>query len=1050
MKGQRCTGWALHSGIFVSGLLWLFSTTVSAPVVAQSSAGRLTRVAAPRYDVVALRVEFQPDSSRFSSGDGTFGGALFADTDPPKIDPLPHDAEYFRAHLSFLQHYIGRVSDGRTVIETHLLPSIVRVSGTMGHYAPTGMDSGTDAELAKLASLVAEAWSGVTDSLPEGLDPERTAFILFHAGVGRDIELLGTTLDKTPEDLPSLFFDHRSLDRLLGSFDVMIDGFPVSNTLVIPRTETRRGTDFIQNTGFLAEFSINGMLAASFLNYLGVPDLFDTISGKSAIGPFGVMDGLGIFAYSGLLPPEPSAWTKSFLGWSDTIVLSGLDPETVELRHSGDALANDALIVPVSAGEYFLVENRNRDPEGDGVSLQVWNEGIVTDVHFDNGADDFNSSTVSGFPGGVVVNADNFDFALPGGKDDQGTILNGGLLIWHIDERRLAAGLVDNQVNADPDARSIDLEEADGAQDLGFPGAGLFGPAFDVGSPFDFYYQDNPVSVITATGSEIRLYENRFGPDTTPDSRSNGGGASFVDLSGFSLPGPVMNVTYTRISEDGIVVLPEFGRDLSAVFTATDAVVGPAFSKPDLSAASIRFFGQGGFEYLVFGVSPDGVGHAVLTRPTSLGGDVRLDHLLSTPPVIVGDRIIAAAVEGFRTIRSDGTEGFLSSGFPSTLQIISPLSPVIALPDGSVHLAVKALRGDLLLSVRDGLLDILALDGLRSVAATDASELIFVRDDGTDIEGVATSGTGVTSSWSYSRLVSSDPIQASFGVDRDGLIGVVPDPDAGLINVLESDSRVVTVDVSSYAPGRLSGQPVLVDLDADGLLDVILTVGPNLLAFDRAGAMIAGFPVPLRWEAVGQPVVADVAGSGQLSILVSAADGRIDAYDTENMGRLVPGFPLSVGKRANASPTLEGGRLAGISADGSLKVWQIDALGAVSREASDGPGNINFTRLTAIHLPTVKSGLIDRAETYNWPNPVREGMTRFRVLVSSPGDIQIKIVDMSGNLVDVLERSGVVGGIPVEIPWKTSAGSGVYFARITVHAANGASETTLVKLAVIK
>jgi hypothetical protein len=37
-----------------------------------------------------------------------------------------------------------------------------------------------------------------------GLDPETTAFVIFHAGVGRDIELTGTSLDITPYDLPSI------------------------------------------------------------------------------------------------------------------------------------------------------------------------------------------------------------------------------------------------------------------------------------------------------------------------------------------------------------------------------------------------------------------------------------------------------------------------------------------------------------------------------------------------------------------------------------------------------------------------------------------------------------------------------------------------------------------------------------------------------------------------------------------------------------------------------------------------------------------------------
>ena len=108
-----------------------------------------------------------------------------------------------------------------------------------------------------------------------GLDPERTAFVIFHAGVGRDIELVGTTLDKTPQDLPSLFFDKEALGRLVGR-PITFKGMPVNHTIVLPRTETRQGFDFIADEPFLIELSINGLMAASFFNYLGVPDLFDT------------------------------------------------------------------------------------------------------------------------------------------------------------------------------------------------------------------------------------------------------------------------------------------------------------------------------------------------------------------------------------------------------------------------------------------------------------------------------------------------------------------------------------------------------------------------------------------------------------------------------------------------------------------------------------------------------------------------------------------------------------------------------------------------------
>ncbi|NBW93414.1 MAG: hypothetical protein EBR20_03445, partial [Bacteroidetes bacterium] len=352
-----------------------------------------------------------------------------------------------------------------------LLPEVIRVSMPMGTYSPTGLDADSDEELSKLSSLIQEAWTRADESgmtTPAGLDPSTTSFLVFHAGVGRDIELVGTTLDKTPEDLPSIFFDAATLERL-GAGALSMDGFPVTNSMVIPRTESRRGVDVLTGEPFLIELSINGLLAASFFNYLGVPDLFDTTTGESAIGPFGLMDAQGIFAYSGLFPPEPSAWTKQFLGWADPVVAApdGL----VRLKASGRDDANESARVPISDAEYFLVENRHRDPSGDGLRMQIWTHEGAGEVVFQNGDTQFNDQTVAGFPGGVVLGVDDYDFALPGGLDEDENPLLGGILIWHVDENRLADGMGENAVNADRNARSIDLEEADGAQDIGFPSA---------------------------------------------------------------------------------------------------------------------------------------------------------------------------------------------------------------------------------------------------------------------------------------------------------------------------------------------------------------------------------------------------------------------------------------------------------------------------------------------------------------------------------------------------------------------------------------------------
>src|SRR5690606_32162494 len=226
------------------------------------------------------------------------------------------------------------------------------------------------------------------------------------------------------------------------------------------------------------------------------------------------MDPLGIFAYNGLFPPLPSAWTRHYLGWAEAIELTGSEEVEVALPAVSLPGGQDLARAWISDTEYFLVENRHRDPDGDGLTLRVWKDGQVVEQHIENGDERFNSATVEGFVGGVVMGASDYDWALPGGLDENGNALLGGMLVWHVDTREFAERLGRNALNTHGGYRTIDLEEADGAQDIGFPSTGLFGAQVEIGSPFDFFFQGNPVTVETQFGGRVTLYRNRFGPDT--------------------------------------------------------------------------------------------------------------------------------------------------------------------------------------------------------------------------------------------------------------------------------------------------------------------------------------------------------------------------------------------------------------------------------------------------------------------------------------------------------------------------------------------------------
>lgn len=1018
-------------------LLVLFALVGANQVYAQADEP-LRRPALGTYDVIALRVEFQPDTTRFTTGDGTFEGDLFQGLSPT-IDPLPHDSAYFAAHLAFLEGYVQRVSGGLASVRTHVLPGIVRVSQRMGAYTPTGENSNEPEELVKLARLIEEAWSLAENQISfstAGFDPARTAFVIFHAGVGRDVELTNTTLDRTPEDLPSLFFGSETLGRLLPDMNVSFNGLRVDHSLILPRTESRRGVDFITDEPFLVEISTNGMLAASFFNYLGVPDLFDTESGQSAIGPFGLMDPLGIFAYAGLFAPAPSAWTRYYLGWVEPIEVMGPDSTRITLYSTTSTRNGDVARVWISESEYFLVENRQRDVDGDGVRITSVKDGVIEEYVFQNGTQGFISQDVSAFPGGVVVAVDDYDWAMPGGLDEEGVVRNGGILIWHVDEQTIRQTLSENRVNANPGRRGVDLEEADSAEDLGFPSENPFAPAADLGSPFDYWFEGNPVRVVNQVGQEIALYQNRFGPDTYPNSNTASGGLSFVELADFSPSGNEMAFTYRRVSDPSRTPI-----DLPFADALQDAVVAGGVP------ATASMWDQSGH----FVVSAEYEPGDWLVSVGGPAGTVATFETLS-PASLFDDRLVWVEQEGENLIfvqfdpksgttdrttipRSAGARvvgAVVSSGeSASILAEVDGSATVLVLSDGAVSEVDVSIIGSPI-----GLVGIDSESTGRMTVAYGRSGAIV---------------PGTDEYWVYSIGADERVGRPVGGVDQGGYLGVVPLPDRETLLLLGPDGTHDEIPVRT--PGL--AQVALAEVTGDENLEVLVAGDSLMYAFERSGAVAAGFPVRLRGRAAEAPVVA-VSGDVPL-VLVPLTSGIVDAYlrDAGGQFRRANGFSMSIGAEP-ASIMLEEGTDAGttrvfaLSRSGRVHGWTQPLTGSLWAGPFGDATHSSFASVQLRDEPPSATRLLVSGETYNWPNPIRDGRTFIRCVASEDSRIEITIIDGAGGLVDELTMESVKAGIPSEIAWETNASSGLYFARVRAVSTSGREDTRVVKMAVIR
>lgn len=161
-----------------------------------------------------------------------------------------------------------------------------------------------------------------------------------------------------------------------------------------------------------------GVICHEFGHALGLPDLYDIDNSSRGIGNWGVM-GNGSWLGSEQVPANFNAWSRSELAW--------ITPEVIEQGayqlHASDSHDDCYRINTGDPDEYFLLENRQK---------------TGNDAH------------------------------LPGH----------GLAVWHIDESKTSLYPGSNAVNADETRKGVDLEEADGLDQLDF--SALLGDAGDL------------------------------------------------------------------------------------------------------------------------------------------------------------------------------------------------------------------------------------------------------------------------------------------------------------------------------------------------------------------------------------------------------------------------------------------------------------------------------------------------------------------------------------------------------------------------------------------
>lgn len=985
--------------------------------------GTSPKAAVDTLKILAVMVDFQTDKDDATFGNGKFGSIYTKTYGQSILDPLPHDESYFSLHLDFAANYFRKVSNGKLNIAYKILPGVTTVSKTMRSYSPPG---GSSQDYTLLGNLAKEVWTAVREKNPDINFSQYDVFTIFHAGVGRDISLPGSFGNE--KDLPSLYMGDKTLRNI---FQSDLTGLPVNrfgqlNTMFIPETESREMTD-ITGAPNLIQISINGLIAANLGSHLGLPDLYDTKTGLSAIGRFGLMDGQSIFTYSGTFPPEPSPWEKIYMGWLSPVEVQ-LTPEltgagqSISLTALRAASGNDTTVikVPISSTEYYLVENRNRDALKNGAAVTyIAGSDKFTKV-FPKDTTGFYSYSVDSLRG-VITDVDEFDWALPGS----------GIVIWHIDENVINSKISANQINTDKFNRGVDIEEADGVQDIGEKFTTVFGDeVVGEGTAEDFWFKTNT----------SKLYKNEFSFNTVPPARTNSGANSNLDFLNFSDISNKMSFSLikrgavTPVAEKKLAV-----SDTISYLTAsgnTSANYFYALSKKNLYSFDIN------------GNIIDTVNNFSLTKPAVLSQNNN-ESVYGTFQnnlnffITSGNSKVKASATSKYNLTSPAVIRKTASGFYEILAGTSN-GRILHYTTGSVAIAPILSNMDIFdstLAVRQILADSLNYFALASNNAN-TTYVIDEQRNSVSVEGYIlqsallrdlSGNTSIVllSSDNKFYVISAGKVQSSFSVKSEN-------------------------QVSSFS---------LADLKQNGQLYILFSNGNQLEARNLNGAAAENFPVedPKSIGFEGSPLFVSGYPQSQSVILTYTKDGRV--FEFTGDGKLISGFPLTAGSSISApvvfnltnNPNNSGNlSLAVVTKSNYFYGWNLSS-GNISSAypfqswLEEYGNSLNSASLVQKSTGSA-SGLsfFPKERVYNWPNPVYGSETNIRYYVSEDSKINIKIFDLAGGFVAEL-NSDARGGSDNETVWNvTDIQSGVYLARVEASGVSGKKENSIIKIAVIK
>jgi M6 family metalloprotease-like protein len=901
--------------------------------------------------VIALQVQF---------ADSVMGGQPGSERDALR------DSTWFANEMRHLEQYFRGASRSRTTVSWRVEGRLYNLPEGMRYY---GDDDTEEIRVVELAQTL-------IDSADAEVDFSRydTIFII-HAGAGQETDIAGDS----PEQIWSSFYDlgdiQAAVDSLVPGLTTAdsLDGEPyfANNFCVVPESASQ---DF-QTIGTL------GIWAFETGSRLGLLPMFDsTPSGaqdSQGVGNFCVMAyglWIGPQGLDGFVPAFPCAFNRLISGWIDPLLIDDLSSETAytlaDLSAAPDA-DTVCIKIPITENEYYLVVNRVHDTNFDS----LFTFGDVDSNMIPENTDSLEDAEFDFFLTSLT-NPSSVRYDENYGGNVTLTYTGSGVYVWHIDEnvvrQNVAAGYLPNDF---VDRKAVDLEEADGVQDL--DGGGFIGFVF--GNHFD--------SFRSGDGNA-----NEFGPSTSPNSDSNGGAVTGITMRDVSAVGPKMTLRLSRsapyaetrtrwnafgesqpasvgdIDGDGdaeIVVLADTG--LVFVFSGDgteyeDADSDPSTIDPYISAAGAVWSGPPALGDLDGAAGEEIVAAARDGRLFAWTGDgnelIDGDNNPATDGVLYAGRPLAAGPMLFTPLGDVPSRGFdvaIVESENDTLEVgfVRPTDGTRLVPSGSTFGPLWPLRvpGQYAASLAAARTEIGQIDGYTGVVLawvdTVGSTAAATFAPATWSSGVAPvpapTAQGWIASWSLAAdspardQVPSPPAAGDMdGDDYDEVAMTTPD---GRLLVFDDGTGTNPPRVTQLRTANPTG-PALGDADLDGTLEIALWDDDYLYLKKWNGSDVSNWPIPIVPRSAGpqppavkrrgleSPAVGDFDGDGAIEVVYSLLDGTVFGLKTNGVS--MAGFPRAGVAGAKATPSVAplagAGAMSLVSAGFIEKIERFDTV----------------------------------------------------------------------------------------------------------------------------